>query len=75
MSEPCWEEDARDRARRLLSGIWRSEGYVVEIETFSAIAICEESLESPGDDYSDSFFLPFCHSLGFEDLGKAESAE
>jgi len=48
---------------------------VVEIETFSAIAICEESLESPGDDYSDSFFLPFCHSLGFEDLGKAESAE
>ena len=52
-----------------------SEGYVVETDTFSMIAMGEESLGRLGNDYSGSLLLPFYHSLRFEDLGKAESAE
>src|SRR5207245_11544678 len=51
-----------------------SEGYVVETDTFSMIALGEEPLGTLGNDYSGSLLLPFYHSLHLQNLGKAESA-
>ena len=48
---------------------------MVETDTFPMIALGEEPLGTLGKDDSGPLLLPFCHSLHFEYLGKAESAE
>ena len=48
---------------------------MVETDTFSMVAIREESLRTLCDDYSGSLLRPFYHSFSFDYFGEVEAAE